>query len=279
MSRKGENIYKRKDGRWEGRYIKEYYLDGKAHFGYLYGKSCAEVKAKLREVQAAEALSLSSQRKYTASYGTILKLWLTAAKIHVKESSYARYEYLITRQISPALGKYPVNKIGTPIIEQYIVHLLEQGRLDGTGGLAPKTVSNILTIIKSTMEYARDNGYAVSCNLKKLSVKKEAQEMRVLTVEEWKKLRTYLLQELDPVKFGVLLCLYTGIRIGELCALRWEHLNLEQGVLYIRQTLQRVKTQPTTPEAKPELPLQSPKASVPFGISPCPNWSPVSEGN
>ena len=109
------------------------------------------------------------------------------------------------------------------MIEHYIGFLLKNGRLDGTGGLSAKSVSDILTIIKSSFAYAKDNDYAVRCKVEKVSVKKPIPDMRVLSEAEQNVLKEYLMYDMDLSKFGVLLSLYTGIRIGELCALRWEH--------------------------------------------------------
>ena len=139
MARRGENIYKRKDGRWEGRYIKEYDFAGKAHFGYIYGHSYSEAKAKLRTAQIEE-----KRGEYTSeadiSYEKVLRLWLSASQINIKESSYARYYHLLECHIIPQLGKYPISKISSAMVEQYINELLNTGRKDGKGGLSPKSV-------------------------------------------------------------------------------------------------------------------------------------------
>lgn len=241
MPRKGENIYKRKDGRWEGRYIKEYTIDKKAVYGYVYGKTYNEARRKLKDRQCLEITHPNEIGKNIALYDDVLKLWLASVQINIKKSSYARYYQIVTTHISPTLGKYTVDKIGTPMIEQYIGYLQRNGRLDGKGGLSNKSISDILTIIKSSLAYARDNGFCVLCRLEKVSVKKNQKEMRVLSVSEQKTLKEYLMNDPDLPKLGVLLSLYTGIRLGEVCALRWEHLKLDQGVLEIRQTMQRVK--------------------------------------
>lgn len=271
MARRGENIYKRKDGRWEGRFIKEYDLMGKAHFGYIYGHSYSEVKLKLREAQnkGNEPCVLTNK---DISYENILKLWLTAAQINLKESSYARYYHLLECHIIPRLGKYPVSKISTTMVEQYINELLCNGRMDGHGGLSPKSVSDILTIIKSSMFYARRNDFCVICNLERLSVKKESKEMRVLSIEEQERLKHFLLTDTDTIKFGVLLSLYTGIRIGELCALRWEHIKLAAGILEIRETLQRVQNVTDVNGGKTRIIITTPKSKCSIRDIPIPKY-------
>ncbi len=241
MSKKGENIYKRRDGRWEGRYIRFYDENGKGKYGYVYAQSYTEVKRKLLEKQSSVILQNTISLKNSTIYGDILTAWLQSSRINIKESTFARYSHLIENHIRPALGKYQLNKISTQLVERFVEGQLCNGRLDNGGALSPKTVTDILTIIKSTMEYARYNNMNVICNLNKLGIKKNEKEMRVLCREEQDALVRVLLDDTDLYKFGVLLSLYTGIRIGELCALRWENISLDTNTLKVRETMQRIQ--------------------------------------
>ena len=270
MARRGENIYKRRDGRWEGRYIKSYEFSGKVHYGYVYGQTYGETKSKLREAQAAT--TQSSVKSCLTSYSNILDLWLSAIQFTVKESTYARYVHLVERHIKPMLGRFPVAKISTIMIEQYIHHLLKEGRLDSKGGLSPKSASDILTIIKSSMEYASDNNVSVLCNLRKLAVKKEHREMRILSMDEQNTLTDYLMTDLDLIKLGILLSMFTGIRIGEVCALRWENLRLDQGILQIRETLQRVQDVTQSGITKTKIIVTEPKSQCSIRDIPLPKF-------
>ena len=164
MSKKGENIYKRKDGRWEGRYIRLYNENGKAKYGYVYGKSYGDVKQRLLEKKAFLSNPTEALSRCSSLYSDVLDAWLQSTRINIKESTYARYSHLIETHIRPQLGKYPLSKISTQLIEGFIETQLNSGRLDKTGGLSAKTVTDILTIVKSTMEYARYNNLMVSCN-------------------------------------------------------------------------------------------------------------------
>lgn len=95
------------------------------------------------------------------------------------------------------MGAYPIGKISTQLIEGYIEHKLSSGSLTHCGALSPKTVTDILTVIKSSMEYARYNNIQVICNLGKLSIKKKEKEMRVLSKCEQEALVTTLLCDMD----------------------------------------------------------------------------------
>lgn len=241
MSKRGENIYKRKDGRWEGRYIRSHDENGKAEYGYIYGKTYSEVKQKLLRMKVLPQQRSEKQGKQGVTYNQLLDDWIRSSRLNIKESTYARYAHLIQTHIKPHLGDLPLAQLSTQIVEDFVATQLKSGRLDGHGGLAPKTVTDILTVIKSTMEYARYNNYEVSCTLKKMSIKKKDKEMRVLTLAEQAALLKTLTNEMDLCKFGVILSLYTGIRIGELCALTWEDLCLSESVLKVRKTMQRIQ--------------------------------------
>lgn len=273
MSKKGENIYKRKDGRWEGRYVRVYGENGKTKYGYIYAATYREAKQKLEEKKChGENLQVESAPNCNTRYSEILDAWLCSLCISVKESTYARYFRLIETHIRPFLGKYPICKISTQLIEGFIRNQLDSGRLDGKGGLSPKTVTDILTIIKSSMEYARYNGCDIICDLRKLTIRKNDKEMRVLTQTEQSALVNVLLTDTDRYKFGVLLSLYTGIRIGELCALRWEDISLPDSRLKVRKTMQRIQNTSIIAATKTKVVITEPKSQCSMRDIPLPRF-------
>ncbi len=260
MPRKGENIYKRKDGRWEGRYIRTHDANNKAQYGYIYGKSYKTVKQELASKKVSSRQPSFDVTAPSIPYGNLLDNWLSSSKLTTKESTHARYSHLIQTHIKPNLGKYAIGELTAHKIEDFIVQQLTEGRLDNTGGLAVKTVTDMLVIIKSTLEYAQYKGIDISCNISKLTIKKQEKEMRVLTFEEQKQLVNILLHDMDCCKFGVLLALYTGIRIGELCALRWEDICLSQSTLKIKKTMQRIQAVDESALTKTKIIITEPKS-------------------
>lgn len=260
MPKKGENIYKRKDGRWEGRYIWMYDKNGKAKYGYVYGKTYSDVKQRLLEKKVFLNSSTKPLSRYFVSYSDVLDAWLQSTRLSIKESTYTRYLHLIDTHIRPQLGEYQLSQISTQLIEGFVKMQLTSGRVDNTGGLSAKTVIDILTIVKSTMEYARYNNFVVSCNLSKLTVKKKDREMRVLCQAEQDALIQVLLADMDLYKLGVLLALCTGIRIGELCALQWEDINIEKSILKIRKTMQRIQETSVGAVNKTKIIITEPKS-------------------
>lgn len=271
MPRKGENIYKRKDGRWEGRYILSYTPEHKAKYAYVYGKTYGEVKRKLTEEKSKDKKGNSPPPK-SSTYNELLDTWLHSTHLNTKESTQARYAHLINTHIKPQLGRYPLSQLSTEIIEAFIEQQLTDGRLDNQGGLSTKTVTDILTIIKSTVEYARYKDLSIACNLGKLSIKKKEKEMRVLSQSEQEILLKVLTDEMDRYKFGVFLSLYTGIRIGELCALQWEDFCISQSTLRIRKTMQRIQDLGNGSISKTKIVITEPKSQCSVRDIPLPSF-------
>lgn len=272
MPRRGENIYKRKDGRWEGRYIKGHDIKGKAQYGYVYGRTYSDVKLSLKNSQSRILNLEGSTSKSSVSYESILISWLESQRLNIKESTYARYHQIVYTHLIPDIGSVKIERMTTKLIENYLSQLIESGRIDGTGGLSSKTTGDILAIIKSTVEYAKYNNYPLQCKLEKVSVKQHKEEMRVLSVEEQQKLTVILLDDTDLIKFGVLLSLYTGIRIGELCALKWGNLSISDGVLSVRETMQRIKDTSNHSVAKTKIVITEPKSKCSIRDIPLPEF-------
>lgn len=158
------------------------------------------------------------------------------------------------------------------MVEGFIENQLTKGRLDNKGSLSPKTVTDILTIVKSTMEYGKYKNLNVICNLSKLAVKKKDKEMRVLCQQEQEALVKVLLHEMDLYKFGVLLSLSTGIRVGELCALQWEDLSISNSTLKIRKTMQRIQETNVSASTKTKVIITEPKSQCSIRDIPLPSY-------
>lgn len=273
MSRTGENIYKRKDGRWEARYIDSYDGNGKAKYKYLYAPTYTEVKAKLLKAQNyADLTSDLEKTKDKEKYEYWLDAWLHAKRLGVKESTYIRYRNTIENHIKPDLGKYPINKISTSLMEQFVSRKLQNGRIDRNGGLSPKSLSDIMVIVKESFKYAHSYGVSVVCSFERISFKKNAQEMRVLSFLEEQRLLSVLFKDLDRYKMGVFICLYTGIRIGELCALQWKNVSLSENAIKIEYTMQRLQSENLNAAQKTRIIVTEPKSYAALRTIPLPGF-------
>ena len=273
MSRTGENIYKRKDGRWEARYIDSYDGNGKAKYKYLYAPTYTEVKAKLLKAQNYADLSSDLEKtKDKEKYEYWLDAWLHAKRLGVKKSTYIRYRNTIENHIKPDLGKYPINKISTSLMEQFVSRKLQNGRIDGNGGLSPKSMSDIMVIVKESFKYAHSYGVSVVCSFERISFKKNAQEMRVLSLLEEQRLLSVLFKDFDRYKMGVFICLYTGIRIGELCALQWKNVSLSENAIKIEYTMQRLQSENLNALQKTRIIVTEPKSYAALRTIPLPEF-------
>ncbi len=231
MARRGENIYKRKDNRWEGRYIKEYDSGGKAKFGYVYSRTYREVKEKLTAAKLTVGDKPSPNEK---NFACFCDEWLFLSRNRIKESSYAKYYNIVERHIKPRLGGILPQKLDDVTVEGFSGDLL-------SAELSPKTVRDILTVLRSVMKYCKRVLGAEFADIEPVYPRENRKEMRVLSADEQTRFVQYLLTDMDTVKFGVLLALLTGMRIGEVCALRWGDISFEDRVLRICSTMQRLQ--------------------------------------
>lgn len=241
MPRRGENIYKRKDGRWEVRCIAFYDETGRAHYKSLYAKSYAEAKMKKQEACIPNHPPIKTISGSTcSSFGEACWLWLCNIQPKVKESSYVKYRNILDTYVIPILGHYGMGRMNAGLLEQYFTDLLEHGKSDGTG-LAAKSVCDIKSVIKMVILFSSQEGWMSNCGIAHIVIKQGNKQIRVLAQEEQANLEKYLLSELSNVSMGIYISLYTGIRLGELCALQWEKIDFGEKMISINKTMIRLK--------------------------------------
>ena len=167
-------------------------------------------------------------------FSALCDAWLLRKRDEIRESSYIKYRAILERHIKPRLGSRRLGGICTASVDAFTRELLE------TVGLSVKTVHDILSVLHSVLKdtEARRPAGALAAQIR--YPKGKRREMRVLTIEEQKRLVAYLLHPTDSCKFGLLLALYTGLRIGELCALRWSCIDLHEQTIRIAATMQRL---------------------------------------
>jgi len=112
----------------------------------------------------------------------------------------------------------------------------------------------------------------VICSFDRISFKKNAQEMRVLSLLEEQRLLSVLFKDLDRYKLGVFICLYTGIRIGELCALQWRNVSLNENTIKIEQTMQRLQSEDLNAIQKTRIIVTEPKSYAALRTIPLPEF-------
>lgn len=242
MSRRGENIYKRKDGRWEGRFQTVVSSGGNKKYQSVYGKTYREVKEKLNECLINATLPNQDNNKIL--FKQVAMQWLSYTKPHVKESTYLKYKTEVENHILPEIGNVILNDISKRHLAFFTEHLMSEKNLSKT------SVNNILIISSMILRYAEEE---YNIHLPKIQLlKTDKQEMRVLSTNEQKILLKYLAEDDNPYHLSIILAMYTGMRIGEICALQWE--DVEENVIHINKTMQRMKS-----GEKTEIIISSPK--------------------
>lgn len=257
MPRKGENIYKRKDGRWEARYIKCHDASGKAIYGFCYGKTYTEAKNKVTAMKSQPRTSLireTESGEENRRFSAFCDCWLELRKSSLKPSTHTKYDLILNNYIKPQLGDFLPSAISTELVEQFKSELLNGRKL------APKTVRDILMVLKMTLIFTRKQTSGEMRDIDITYPKEQKKEMRVLTREEQEKLVQFLFSEMDLSKFGIYLALTTGLRIGELCALRREDISLMNRTITVSSTVLRVKNFDTDSESKTRICIGNPKS-------------------
>lgn len=253
--RTGENIYKRKDGRWEARYHKGRNLSGRLIYGFCYGKTYSEAKMKMEQAKADTAWnSQSSTTGVKRTFGYYCDLWLQMNKPRLHSSSFIKYQTILERHIKPYFGSLMPNEFSDQIINTFSQTLLQAQKY------AAKTVKDILLVLHAVLKYTQRQ---FSNQMPAISIvypKETPKRTRVLNLQEEKTLTDYLMNDPDLSKFGVLLSLWTGMRIGELCALQCGNINLEDNLIYIDATMQRLKNNEPENGAKTSIIIGPPKS-------------------
>lgn len=253
MARHGENIYKRKDGRYEGRYVIGKKPDGKTRFGYIFGHQYTEVREKLIEKRAELLCSAEPQvRRNTTTIRKWMTCWMENELLgSVKESSYQTYLNLLNKHLLPQLGGMILTELTPSILHGFVNGLLDSG-------LSESMVRSIYRLLSAGMRAALDEGVIRKNPCKKLRIQRgEGTEQRVLSKDEQKTVESVLSEGKD---LTALLAMYTGMRLGEVCALKWTDVDFENGTITVRRTVQRLKKLFDANGCKTHLMIGSPKS-------------------
>ena len=234
MARRGENIYHRKDGRWEGRYIIGRNMDGKPKFRSIYGKSYGEVK---RELVLLKSKQMTSGEPMILIYGNgsmadWMDYWLDGIeKPYIRSTTYQLYKRSIDKHLKPWLGDHAVKALSSQQIQEMVDGLRDK--------LASSTLHGLCRLLKSILASAVKNRLLTESPFQDIRLPGFRQKQpRVLTMAEQRRMERVAL-ETGGLEY--LLCLYTGLRLGELCALKYEDIDFNAGLLYVTRSVKRVK--------------------------------------
>ena len=200
--------------------------------------------------------------------------WLIVyKKNNIKEKTYQKYQQIITKHLEKGLGEYNLNDLTPIIIQKYITELSERGNLKNGRGLSPNTVEGIIIVIRNSLSMAYNLGLMNESVVNHI-VRPRKIEKRVdcFLPSEQKKIEQAVVNDRRDKMIGIIICLYTGIRLGELLALEWKDIDFQKGELTINKTCYdskddkgnyiRIIDTPKTPSSFRTVPI--PKQIVPL---------------
>lgn len=240
------NIRKRKDGRWEGRFVAGHHPDtGKAIYKNVLAKTQSEVRQKMKKAMEEMAgLDVVKAGQYTV--GQWMDVWFeNYATVKVRPSSHQTYRGYIDNHIKPNIGNIPLNKLTSLELQKFYKKLLGSGRVERIEskkqpkGLSAKTVRNINQIIASALNLAIQeklihSNSTVGCALPRV----EHKEMKTLTAEQ---LSSFLREAKETGVYEMYYTeLATGLRRGELLGLKWSDIDFNLGVIRVQRQVARI---------------------------------------
>lgn len=240
MPRQGENIYLRKDGRWEGKYIKG--RDGGGiQYGYLSGRSYEEVLQKklekLRELEREDICGTSGAPLLSDVAGR----WLESQKGILKETTVGKYSSILKNYILPEYGCRRIDGLSGDEVRLWLESLADI-RGSAGGGLSAKSTNGVASVFRLIFQYARTYEGTFAPEIGEFHLKQPKKQIEILSRSEQARLEEYLMENMDSASLGIMTCLYTGIRLGEVCALRWDSVGRKDSILDIHATMSRIQT-------------------------------------
>lgn len=165
-------------------------------------------------------------------YKDLLNEWLEDQRTYQKHSTYSLYCNIVQNNIIPDLGECDIDALTTDKIQAYALEKIDHGSLVDDKGLSVRFVKDIIGVVASTSK-------------KELNIKlpyTPPKQIDIFEKEDQIKLMNHLHSHMCPKNLGILLCMHTGIRIGELCALKWSDINLDTRTIKIEKTMIRTYT-------------------------------------
>jgi integrase len=228
MARRERNVYKRGDGRWEGRYIKDYGgEDGRARYASVYGKSYEEARKKLRGRRTEKPVVSAGALPRTVREAAEAYLMRETARL--KQSTRGIYERYINRYISPYFGRTRCRVVSQEQVQGFVDAQVERG-------LSAATVQTVFSFLKLSVSGLTNVDFSAVRLPKRVNREAEA-----FSLDEQRRLEALVAEDgLDGA--ALKLSFYTGLRVGELCGLMWKDIDFKRKLLYVRRTVQRVKS-------------------------------------
>ncbi len=195
----------------------------------------------------------------------LLELWLNDKKANVKEQSYAKYAYLVENNLKDNLGNIVFKNLTSEIVENYF-------NSENVKKLSLSTQRTLLYIVKSTIALGVSKKLRKELVIENIKIKKPKSRIIYFTKKEQIILESYLRNNIDLLNIGLLICLYTGIRLGEVCGLKWGDVDLNNKSITINRTIQRIKNDDISSNFKTKKIVSSPKSDSSNRVIPLPDF-------
>lgn len=204
----------------------------------------------------------------------VASIWLEKIKKGIKDQSYFKYANIIEKHLkTSSLANISISRLTSEKIATFLKEKEKSGKLSGQGGLAPSTIKTIIYIIRATIQFAVSTKLCKPLDLTEIKCKdKEKRQIVVLGKQDQIILEKYLLSRLNIRKLGIIICLYTGLRIGEVCGLMWENIDLKNKQISIVRTVQRIKNMDPSTANKTKLICSTPKSQTSKRVLPLPDF-------
>lgn len=192
-----------------------------------------------------------------------VKQWLEAKKNYVKKSTYASYRTIIINHLIPTFGDCLLVSINYQRIQKAVIEWGKNGRLDRKKGLSVKTIKDIVVVLKMCLRDAGLDERQISGKsgiLYPYNENIKDQKVFVLSEQSFQSYIQAILKDLVPETLGFMLCLYTGMRIGEICALKWEDIDMEEKLIYVTKTIQRIYIKNQNRKGNSQIVITTPKS-------------------
>lgn len=186
--------------------------------------------------------------------------WLGRKEQLVKESTFAAYSSIVVNHLIPQLGHFPIEAISEELIQDYALSLLRSGRLDGQGGIRERSARGIIVVLKNSLRDAMKQKLLPPTEINiRFPNKQDRFKINIVPKPDQQRLIQAIYLDLSTRSAGILLALYTGLRIGEVCGLKWGDIDFENKMLNVQRTCQRVYRKHLDGTGKSKIVIASPK--------------------
>ena len=196
---------------------------------------------KISESQNNSTYEISTEIN-TKIFKNYAGYWLEKKKYEIRESTFANYTNLFVNNIIPCLGNVPCDQFNNKLLQMFAYWCHDKGGKDKKG-LSEHYIKDSLLLVKAVIRDGQEEGVFPEFSFRQIKIPKTEQitsAKQIYTENEYKKIIDYILKNINSRSLGILLGIFTGMRIGEICALQFKDVDLDENVIHINKTVQRI---------------------------------------